>query len=68
MVTLYCWRPTVLQSERFIPTWLFPEEYILGSLAGLDDSLLQSVDLCRLFVGLKERERELKLEESAPGA
>jgi len=59
MVQLYSRRRTpVVQSEQFIPTWLFPEEYILGSLAGLDDSLLQSVDLGRFFLSLQERERE----------
>jgi len=47
--------------DLFIPTWLFPEELIVGSLAGLDDDLLQTVDLGRFFVSLKERE----LEESA---
>jgi hypothetical protein len=56
--THFLHRTPCVQSAQFIPTWLFPEEYILGSIAGLDDKLLQSVDLGRLFISLKERQQE----------
>jgi hypothetical protein len=52
---------TIPRPELYVPTWLFPEELILGSLAGLDDDLLQSVDLGRFFVSLKERELEERM-------
>jgi hypothetical protein len=51
-------RPPLFQSELFVPTWLFPEEYILGSLAALDDTILQSIDLGRFFLSLREHELE----------
>jgi hypothetical protein len=48
-------RETLADPERYVPTWLFPEELILGSLAGLDDETLQSVHLGRFFVTLADR-------------
>jgi len=51
-------RRTIPCPKLFVPTWIFPEEFILGSLAGLNDDLLQTVDLGRFFVSLKERELE----------
>lgn len=51
-------RRPLFQPEFFVPTWIFPEEYILCSLSALDDTILQSIDLGRFFLSLREHELE----------
>jgi hypothetical protein len=57
-------RETLADPEHYVPTWLFPEELILGSLAGLDDEMLKSVHIGRFFVTLADRvARDMKPRE-----
>jgi len=54
-------RRSLADPELFVPTWAFSEDFILGSIAGLDDEMLQAVRLGPFFVSLRERQsRELE--------
>jgi len=53
---------TIPRPDRFVPTWIFPEEQILAGLAGLDDEMLQAINIGRFCIGLKAR-----IEEKASG-
>jgi hypothetical protein len=56
MAFILAHRHALANPEFFVPTWVFSEDLILGSLAGLDDETLRTVHLGRFFVTLKERE------------